>query len=160
MSSLTFENPQYLFVYGTLRNSYTRLPKSRFRTSPPEILVEGMQWKGTAKLKGYLLYDLGRYPGVVPNHSDSTAETVVHGDVFVIDNAMFPVFDEYENIADEFSHPQEYNRIKRHVDIYQDGKWQQIPTWVYEFNWPLSPQYVLIQNGDYVDYCSRKDVGQ
>lgn len=159
MSSLVIENPQYLFVYGTLRRSYFRTPHLRTSTRPPEILVQGMKWKGTAKLKDYVMYDLGQYPGVLPKPSDTTIETVVHGDVFVIDNCMFPLFDEYENITDEFAHPQEYRRIKTHVDLFQDGKWEQILTWVYEFNWPLSSDHVLILDGDYVGHYSRKVIG-
>lgn len=160
MTPSTFENPQYLFVYGTLRKNFCYLPRSIFHVRPPHVLAAAMQWKGKAKLKDHLLYDLGSYPGIVPKPSETSSETVVHGDVFVIENRMLPLFDEYEAIADEYTHPQEYRRIKTTVDLFQDGKWEPVLTWVYEFNWSLSPQHVLVSDGDYVEYCLRKLAGQ
>jgi gamma-glutamylcyclotransferase (GGCT)/AIG2-like uncharacterized protein YtfP len=45
----------YLFVYGTLKRGGSR-----------HSLLEGCPFLGHALARGFALYDLGAYPGIVP----------------------------------------------------------------------------------------------
>lgn len=142
---------EYLFVYGTLRVSYARLPTSIRNMRPPQILQSGHQWRGTAQVDGYLLYDLGPYPGVVA----ATRGAVVHGDLFALKKGDLPSLDAYEGITPGFDAPQEYARVRVHV-CRDGGKPDAatVPAWLYVYNWPIPPGAVLINDGEYVEYCS------
>src|SRR5262245_24854588 len=75
----------YLFVYGTLRRGSPH-PMARF-------LAERARYVGIAKIRGKL-YDLGRYPGLVP-----ASEAWAIGDVYELPDgdATLAELDRYEN---------------------------------------------------------------
>lgn len=148
--------PRHIFVYGTLRTSYTRLPLSVRALRPPQILQMRNQWVGTAFLAGYCLYDLGRYPGVIKHHSETATSPKVVGDVFLIDDSSLPLLDEFEGISEEIEHPHEYVRVPVNT-ILQNGEISQsVLCWLYLYNWPIPPNSILVQSGDYVLHCEQR----
>lgn len=101
------EEVRYLFVYGTLRPSYMRLPTPVRRMRPPHVLDKHGKWVCEGTLDGYAVWDIGRYPGIVP-----TPDEIVRGDVFDVSSAlhMLELLDEYEGIGGIFERPFEYKR--------------------------------------------------
>lgn len=74
-----------LFVYGTLmRNCCNHEPYLR-----------GQKYLGQAVLPGYALYNLGSYPGVVP---DSTEKVL--GELYEIDASLLEELDIFEDNGD------------------------------------------------------------
>lgn len=141
--------PMLLFVYGTLRRSYTRLPQSARHLSPPHILHTSGEWVSEAKVENYALFDIGSYPGVVPCEN-----SVVHGDLFRIESSaqILKVLDEYEGIVSIYEEPYEYRRVAA-VVIAENG--EHIRAWMYVYNWNTR-DVTWIKNGDYVDYCWKR----
>lgn len=99
-----------LFVYGTLRRSYMRLPVPMRQMRPPHVLDEHGKWSGEGVLRGYALWDVGAYPGVVP-----APDGAVVGDLVDVSTmaGMLDVLDEYEGIGGVFERPFEYRREVR-----------------------------------------------
>lgn len=96
-----------VFVYGTLReNEANDIGRAAQRSGTAQP-----RWLGRATVNG-TLYDLGAYPGLVP---DATA-TEVCGDVFEIDEALLPVLDKIEEVF-----PDRPNEFRRHTTQVQLG---------------------------------------
>lgn len=100
---------RHVFVYGTLRrggdNDITRL-------HPAPV------WVGTATIKG-VLYDLGRYPGVVVGDEESVDGVGdVVGEVYAITPALERVLDEIEELYPQQT--QEY--AKRELAVSVNGR--------------------------------------
>jgi gamma-glutamylcyclotransferase (GGCT)/AIG2-like uncharacterized protein YtfP len=74
-----------LFVYGTLRKSERR-----------EHLLKKYLFLGYARAKGYLLYDLGKYPGIVEGDGE------VVGEVYEISEKKLKELDWIEGVPDLF----------------------------------------------------------
>ena len=108
----------YVFVYGTLRKNYLRLPANVRKLQPPHVLLTAGTWFGEGRLSGYDLWDLGDYPGIVKNAAD---ERSVCGDIVRIDaNAqMMQTLDAYEGISSEYIRPHEYQREVCRVSLYR-----------------------------------------
>lgn len=154
-------DPTHIFVYGTLRTAYTRLPASVQTIKPPQLLQSGDRWKGTAKLRGHHLYDIGEYPGVVPVNKTNFPSATVTGDVFKIDKSDLPLLDDYEMIGGRFKKPYEYRRVAVHVDLIRNDNTESMFVWLYIYNWPILSNAVLIENGDFIDeYVRRISGGQ
>lgn len=84
-----------LFVYGTLLSGYR--PRGPNDLVPPNTLKRA-KLLGAAKVSGFEMRDLGKYPCVVSAREDSA----VVGEVYeVSDPAHWSVLDEYEGISDE-----------------------------------------------------------
>jgi gamma-glutamylcyclotransferase (GGCT)/AIG2-like uncharacterized protein YtfP len=66
----------YLFVYGTLKRGGSR-----------HSLLKGCHFLGHALAKGFALYDLGAYPGMVPG------DEVVRGEVYAIPEGLLSRLD-------------------------------------------------------------------
>jgi gamma-glutamylcyclotransferase (GGCT)/AIG2-like uncharacterized protein YtfP len=66
----------YLFVYGTLKRGGSR-----------HSLLKGCPFLGRALAKGFALYDLGAYPGMVPG------DGVVRGEVYEIPEGLLRELD-------------------------------------------------------------------
>lgn len=155
MSTATQE-PSYVFVYGTLRYSYTQLPCEIRDMTPPNVLEQEGTWKGEGFLYGYNLLDLGMYPGIVPCEE---SEHVVKGDLFHIGNRqdVLRELDHYEGIDDGSLPPFEYRREKVTVRMRDaDGNDTTLQTWVYVYNLTVLDHHIVISDGDYVKYCRRK----
>lgn len=125
----------YLFVYGTLRRE-ARHPMHR-------LLARHAEYRGEARYAGRL-YDLGRYPGVVP----APGAPAVRGELYRMrrPQALLPALDRYEGCTDTSEAPAEYRRERQPV-LCTDGRW--VEAWVYLYNRPtdaLRP----IASGDYL----------
>ncbi len=124
------EKEAHLFVYGTLRQQMSH-PLSH-------LLVRHGIFLGNGVFQGKL-YDLGRYPGVVPSAKKTD---LVTGEVYRLQRpeAVFEVLDEYEG-----------PRFKRaQVTIYF-GEETHIPCWIYLFIRSVAGRRI-IPSGDYVQY--------
>ena len=73
----------YAFVYGSLKKGYWN---NRF--------LKKSTYCGKANLKGYSLYNVSVFPGMVKSKND---DEIVHGEVYKIDNKTLQILDELEN---------------------------------------------------------------
>lgn len=98
---------RYLFVYGTLRPSYRLLPHNLRRLRPPHVLDTYGRCIGTAMLRGYELWDVGDYPGVIRKEG-----RIVVGDLYDASGVgdEMAILDAYEGIAEDMERPHEYKR--------------------------------------------------
>ncbi|MFA6962365.1 MAG: gamma-glutamylcyclotransferase family protein [Opitutaceae bacterium] len=75
----------FLFVYGTLK-----------RGCKNHAHIAGQTYQGEARSEpGYRLYDLGDYPGMVVDTSDTEGVT---GELWSVDNAALARLDEFEGL--------------------------------------------------------------
>ena len=156
-NSSATQDPSFVFVYGTLRHSYIRLPSEIRDMTPPHVMEQEGTWKGECSLSGYILIDLGMYPGIVPCEDN---EKVVKGDLFYVGNLQDVLrdLDHYEGIDDGSVPPFEYRREKVTVDMKDaEGNETKIATWVYVYNLIMLDHHVVISDGDYVQYCRGKE---
>ncbi len=77
--------PIYLFVYGTLKRSFS-LHK----------YLQGACFLGEGYIKGFEMYDLGSYPGIVPGNG------IVYGEVYQVYPADLALVDEIEAEGEEY----------------------------------------------------------
>jgi gamma-glutamylaminecyclotransferase len=76
-----------LFVYGTLK-----------RDCKNHVHIAGQCYVGEARsVAGYRLYDLGSYPGMVPDTTDTEGVT---GEVWSVDETALAHLDDFEGIAE------------------------------------------------------------
>lgn len=75
----------YVFVYGTLKRGFS-LHK----------YLRGARFLGEAELEGFLMYDLGWYPGIVPGPGR------VRGELYEVSPALLAVLDEVEEEGEEY----------------------------------------------------------
>jgi gamma-glutamylcyclotransferase (GGCT)/AIG2-like uncharacterized protein YtfP len=120
-----------VFVYGTLRQGGVRAMPGLF---------PGSKFIGRANVRGNL-YDLGAYPGLLLDESDSLAV----GEVYEID-------DEILGRLDEIEAPAYYWR--KQVEVSLDN--QRMRCWIYEPDARLYPRRVLIESGDWIEYARTK----
>ena len=120
-----------VFVYGTLRRGGGGAMSIRF---------PGAKFIAGAKVSGRL-YDLGAYPGLLLNESDS----LVAGEVYEVD-------DELLNSLDEFEASSHYRRKQVEISLGTRGE----VCWVYEPNPEFYSLRTLIPSGDWVEYAQTK----
>ncbi len=103
------EVTEQLFVYGTLKSTYT----GRFGGDKRDRLHRESRMLGPAQLRGRL-YDLGRYPGIVDT---SEPGEIVHGELVALTDPTrtFIWLDAYEGIVSGTSSASEYRRELRGV---------------------------------------------
>ena len=120
-----------VFVYGTLRRGSANAMSTRFRNS---------QFIAEAKVSGSL-YDLGAYPGLLLNESNSS----VVGEVYEVD-------DELLNKLDDFEASSNYRRKQVEIAV---GTHRRM-CWTYEPG-PESYSFsTLIASGDWIEYARTK----
>jgi gamma-glutamylcyclotransferase (GGCT)/AIG2-like uncharacterized protein YtfP len=85
-----------LFVYGTLKKGY-RLHR----------FLEGARFLGDAQLKGFNMYNLGSYPGIVRDEAAGT----VSGEIYDVDAPTLRRLDYVEG------------GYERQLHVTTDGKW-------------------------------------
>ena len=124
-------NKHLVFVYGTLRSGgagamFIRFPNSKFIAD--------------AKVSGSL-YDLGAYPGLLLNESNS----LVIGEVYEVD-------DELLNKLDEFEASSNYWRKQVEISLGPDRK----VCSTYEPNPEFYSLRTLISSGDWIEYAKTK----
>lgn len=120
-----------VFVYGTLRRGGARAMSIRFPNS---------QFIADAKVSGSL-YDLGAYPGLVLNDSNS----LVVGEVYEVDDELLKELDDFEVSSS-------YRR--KQVEISLDT--QRRICWTYEPNPDFYSFRTLITSGDWIEYAKTK----
>ncbi len=125
-----------LFVYGTLRGQLPRFL--------PPTLHDAIRSLGRAYYRGRL-YDLGAYPGVVPD-----PDRIVHGELYALHRAqaahIFTYLDAYEGYDPEQPEAGEYRRVQDTVFL-PDG--HSVLAWIYLYHGDLS-RARLIPSGDYL----------
>ena len=117
-----------VFVYGTLRRGSAGAMAIRFPNS---------KFIADAKVSGSL-YDLGAYPGVLLNESNS----LVIGEVYEVDDEILHKLDDYE----ASSH---YWRKQVEISV---GTHKRIG-WTYEPSLESYSLRTLIQSGDWIEYA-------
>src|SRR3954471_19673714 len=121
-------NKHLVFVYGTLRRGGVR--------AMPD-LFPGARFVGRGNVTGSL-YDLGPYPGLLFDGSDST----VVGEVYEIDDGILERLDEIEASSD-------YWRKQVEVTL-GDGS---VSCWIYGPRPEACPRRILITTGDWIEYA-------
>jgi gamma-glutamylcyclotransferase (GGCT)/AIG2-like uncharacterized protein YtfP len=124
-------NKHLVFVYGTLRRGGARPMSIRFPNS---------KFIGDARVSGSL-YDLGDYPGLLLNESNS----LVIGEVYEVD-------DEILNGLDDFEAASNYWRKQVEISL---GIQRRI-CWVYEPEPESYSPSTLITSGDWIEYAKTK----
>jgi gamma-glutamylcyclotransferase (GGCT)/AIG2-like uncharacterized protein YtfP len=122
---MTMENnPDYLFVYGTLLDEDNPFA---------EFLQANSKFYATGKFTGEL-YNLGNYPGAVIT---AAGDDFVYGKVFKLDTngTVLNELDEYEGYGDAFAQPNEFVRSVALIDTGDEL----INCWVYLYNHPVKP---------------------
>jgi gamma-glutamylcyclotransferase (GGCT)/AIG2-like uncharacterized protein YtfP len=122
---------QLVFVYGTLR---------RGGAGAMSVSFPGAKFIAAAEVCGSL-YDLGAYPGLVLDGSDSP----VTGEVYEVD-------DETLNELDEFEASSRYRR--KQVEISLGGRGR--ACWTYEPDPEFYSPRTLIASGDWAEYAKTK----
>ena len=125
-----------VFVYGTLRRGGPGAMSDRF---PDANFI------ADAKVSGSL-YDLGAYPGLLLNESDSP----VIGEVYEVD-------DETLNKLDDFEASSDYRRKQVEISL---GSGESVG-WVYvpEYAPESYSQRTLITSGDWIEYARMRASG-
>lgn len=135
--------PEYLFVYGTLR---------RQGGSPwHNFLAQHCQYIAEARFQGRL-YMLQGYPGLV---TSSHPQEFVVGELYRLPisegqdvvNKVLSTLDDYEECSDNFPQPHEYLREVHPVSTKQNT---QLKAWVYIYN-RATDESARIVSGDFLD---------
>ncbi|MBC7829995.1 MAG: gamma-glutamylcyclotransferase [Chitinophagaceae bacterium] len=136
------EEPDYLFVYGTLR-------KGGNNPVTKEI-INDLEWIGEAEIKARM-YDIGKYPGALRAPGK---KTVIKGEVLKIihPGKVFRILDEYEGFDPDEPSKSEYRRDPEKLQL-PDGR--EIVAWVYWYNFPVQGKR-LIRHKDYFEYLKKK----
>src|SRR5918997_2987877 len=124
-------NKHLIFVYGTLRQGGGR--------AMPDLFPDA-KFIGHAKVSGSL-YDLGSYPGLLLDESDS----LVIGEVYEIDDQLLSKLDDFE----ASSH---YRRKQVEISLGT----QRRSCWIYEPDPEFYSLRTLITSGDWVEYARTK----
>ena len=125
-------NKHLVFVYGSLRRGSAR---------PMSIRFPNAKFIADAKVNGSL-YDLGPYPGLLLNESNSS----VIGEVYEVD-------DEILNELDDFEASSRYSR--KQVEISLDNN--RAMSWIYvPDNLELHSARTLIESGNWIEYAHAK----
>jgi len=98
----------HLFVYGTLKRGGSR-----------HWIIENLPFLGRAKAKGFVLYDLGPYPAMVPGAG------LVYGEVYEVFEEALQALDWVEGV------PVLYRRELIDV-VFEDGF--SLKAWAYIYN--------------------------
>ena len=124
-------NKHLVFVYGTLRQGGMR--------AMPHIFPDA-KFIGQANLSGSL-YDLGAYPGLLVDESNS----LVIGEVYEIDDGILNKLDDIEAASSYW---------RKQVEVSLDNR--RMMCWVYAPDSKLHPQRILITSGDWIEYAKTK----
>ena len=130
-----------LFVYGTLRG--------QLRHFLPPTLHQAVRRLGPACYRGRL-YDLGTYPGVVPD-----PDHLVRGELYALRRTdasrIFAYLDAYEGCDPQHPEAGEYRRVQDTVAL-SEGR--TLSAWLYLYNGDLS-RARPIPSGDWLHYRRR-----
>jgi gamma-glutamylcyclotransferase (GGCT)/AIG2-like uncharacterized protein YtfP len=124
-------NKHLVFVYGTLRRDSARAMSIRFPNS--KFIAE-------ANISGSL-YDLGAFPGLLLNDSNS----LVMGEVYEVDDEILKHLDDFEASS---------NYCRKQVEVALGAERRRC--WVYEPNPEFYSLRSLITSGDWIEYAKTK----
>lgn len=126
-------NPKYIFVYGSLRRG--RQPLNGWQRQ------FGAQYVGRGFIRAGL-YNLGRYPGVIPSEKFKT-----YGEVYRLTNKepVLKHLDRYEGYDPEDHQGSLFVRKPINVTL-ENGR--RVVAWVYFYNKRVSKER-LIPSGEY-----------
>jgi gamma-glutamylcyclotransferase (GGCT)/AIG2-like uncharacterized protein YtfP len=124
-------NKHLVFVYGTLRRGDARAMPVRF---PKAKFIADAEVKGS-------LYDLGAYPGLLLNESNS----MVKGEVYEVNDEILNNLDDFEAAS---------NYLRKQVEIDLDS--HRRLCWIYEPNPEFYSLRTLITSGDWIEYVRTK----
>ena len=124
-------NKHLVFVYGTLRRGGVGAMPIRFPDS---------KFIADAKVSGSL-YDLGAYPGLILDESNSS----VTGEVYEVDDQTLNKLDEFEASSNYWRKPVE-------ISLGTHRK----ACWTYEPNPEFYALRTLITSGDWIEYARTK----
>jgi gamma-glutamylcyclotransferase (GGCT)/AIG2-like uncharacterized protein YtfP len=130
-------NKHLVFVYGTLRSGSAGALPIRFPNS---------QFVSDAQVSGSL-YDLGAYPGLLLNESNS----LVIGEVYEVDDETLHKLDEFEASS---------NYVRKQVEISLGA--HRRACWTYEPDPESYSPSKIITSGDWIEYArtNRKSGGK
>jgi gamma-glutamylcyclotransferase (GGCT)/AIG2-like uncharacterized protein YtfP len=135
----TSNNPEYLFVYGTLMKRYDKNPFVN-------EIEHFTSFHSTAFTTGEL-YLIDYYPGLIKTETFE----FVYGELFTIrdSKALFSILDPYEghNPGDESSSLYLREQVDAFVEITQPA----LKAWTYIFNKPVD-LLRRIEGGDFLNY--------
>ena len=137
--------PEYLFVYGTLRQALIGRVSNEL-----QALMQSLRYVGQGRLHGEL-YDLGIYPGAIVGNDFTT---LIVGEVYEMPDAqpILEILDVYEGFVPGELEASLYARQKETV-LMDTG--QPLQCWLYVYNdWVSTGK--LIPEGDYVAYLESK----
>lgn len=128
----------FLFVYGSLMRP--------FESSMRQFLEEKSRFRGEGRVNG-ILYDLGRYPGLV---LDEVKGRLITGHVFELKRPeeVFRVLDKYEGIDPKRPAAGEYRREKEMVHLEGEA----VSCWMYLYNLPTN-NLTEIPGNSYIGYA-------
>ncbi len=121
-----------IFVYGSLRSGGAGAMSARF---PDAKFVADARVSGT-------LYDLGPYPGLLVNDSNSA----VIGEVYEVDDELLKALDEFEATS---------NYLRKQVEISPGDESKMC--WTYEPDPAFYRLREIIDSGDWIDYSWKRD---
>jgi len=124
-------NKHLVFVYGTLRRGGAGAMAARFPNA---------RFIADAKVSGSL-YDLGAYPGLLLDESNS----LVIGEVYEVDDETLKQLDEFESST---------NYWRKQVEILLGA--QSRMGWTYEPDPEFHSLRTLIMSGDWIEYARTK----
>ena len=124
-------NKHLVFVYGTLRRGGVGAMSIRFPNS---------RFVADAKVSGSL-YDLGAYPGLILDESNS----LVVGEVYEVDDETLKKLDDFES-ASHYWRKQVKISLGTHIR----------KCWIYAPNPEAFSRHTLITSGDWIEYAKTK----
>ena len=135
--------PNYLFVYGTLRTGVGNPVRKE--------LMYDVELIGQSVIRGKM-YDIGRYPGAARGADEEPGSII--GEVLKITHPkkVLRILDQYEGFDPEMPERSEYRRELIAVQL-PNGK--EVMAWVYWYNLPVAGKR-RIRNNDYLDYLKTK----
>jgi len=130
-------DPEYLFVYGTLRRECA--------CEQAQLIERYCEFVADGHMQGRI-YVIDGYPGVVESASQQDQVT---GALYRIVNhaELLPSLDRYEECSSDFPQPHEYHRKQVNIET-DDG--QTVHAWVYVYNRDVT-LLRRIESGDYLD---------
>lgn len=120
-----------VFVYGTLRSGSTGAMSLRFPNS---------KFVADTKVSGSL-YDLGAYPGLLLNESNS----LVTGEVYEVDDETLHKLDKFEASS---------NYVRKQVELSLGA--HRRTCWAYEPAPEFYSLSTMITSGDWIEYAKTK----
>ncbi|MFB0945036.1 MAG: gamma-glutamylcyclotransferase [Spirosomataceae bacterium] len=135
----TSNNPEYLFVYGTLMKRYAENPFVN-------EIEQFAYFHSTAFTTGEL-YLISHYPGLIKTETFE----FVYGELFVIRDSkeLFSILDPYESCEPNDDSSSQY--LREQIDVFTKIRQPALKAWTYIFNKPVN-LLRRIKSGDFLDF--------